>query len=140
MTNLDQDLPLGGDFEYKSWRPKDYGKGTLVLVEPKEYRPDVHVAKFDKTQDMVDALITVFVDGEADETRKGTLFPPGLVRPLKNAVGKAVALTLDQAPTDKGNPAWVWKKATKAEAKKVQAYLDQREEALEAEAEEAPDF
>lgn len=137
MTDFATDLNLGS-FDYEFFKPADYGVGTVFLIEPHALRADVET-KYG-TKDYLDGLATSFVDGKADREEKVTIGQKGLVRPLRTAIGKAAPLVLEQAPTDKGNPAWVWKSPTKKELAAIKKYVDERDAAVAAETEDAPDF
>lgn len=112
--------------DFTPQRPTDYGPKDSALVDLTIFH----------TEESLDA-------GEPDEIIKGTRIEQTvLARDLKPLVGGATIVTLAQVPPKKpgGYPAWVWRQTSASIKKKVIAYAEAREAAVEDAVADAPDF
>ncbi len=95
------------------------------------------------------ATITTFktaeslANGEPDEVKEGVRIEQTvLARDLAPVLGGATIVTLAQAPSTKPGqrPAWVWRQAGADAKRKVAAYAEAREAAIDAALSDAPSF
>jgi hypothetical protein len=113
-------------------------KGALaILARPTGFRPDVPTPKFGP-KDEITADLTIFkteadfdyANGSAEVLEGAKLQQTALVKNLHKYVGKAVVVVLNQIPTDKGNPAWVFDPADGETVAKVKGWIAAREAEL----------
>lgn len=116
-------LPTGGG---KFFKPAEYSQAAGFLLEPTRFDPQVE-GKYGP-KDILTADITVFGQNHGvEEVLEGAKIEAGvLVRDLKNILGQMTVARLDQVPTTKGNPAWVWRPVSPALEEKIAAYVQGR--------------
>jgi hypothetical protein len=139
------DIPASGGGWFKpTEEAKEYPAFLIEVLDFEAQRPGTYGPK-----DSVLVNMTIFADDEALDAGEPTEVKNGmrieytvLTRDLKSLVGGATIVTLAQVPPSKPGqqPAWVWRQAGAAAKKKVSAYVDSLNAAIEAAIANAPSF
>ncbi|WP_327292425.1 hypothetical protein [Streptomyces sp. NBC_01198] len=137
-------IPVQGGGWFK---PKENRDAVAVLIEVNQF--DLQRPTPNGPKDSALCDVTVFKSAETlaagtPEVAKGQRIEQTvLARDLKDMVGAAVIVTLDQIPPSKPGqqPAWVWRTVHDAAiVQQVVDYANKRDEAAEAAIADAPDF
>jgi hypothetical protein len=120
------------------FKPATYKDAIAILAQPTGFRPDVPTPKFGP-KDEVTATLTVFkseadfdyANGSAVTVENSKIQQTALAKSLRDYVGKAIVVRLDQFDSGKGNPAWVFESVDKEVQDKVVAWIKAREAELE---------
>ena len=132
----------GGDF----FDAKNYSAYEVLLIEVKDFERDVPTPKYGrKDTGYIDvAAFKTAADlaaGKAEVAQNVVVQQTALAKTCGRLVGKAAIVKLNQIPTDKGNPAWVFDDIEDAAVQEqVVAYVKQREEAIAKAVAAAPGF
>lgn len=122
------------------FKPKDHDKAPAIIVEPKEFRPQVDATDFDKNpikQDQAIARVTVFgtqavldslSPSKIEETATFTHKP--LVDSIKEALANESGLIVTVSKPE-GKRYWAFSDADSASQAKAIAYIQKRDDAAE---------